>query len=601
MNKKVNTTYKRVGAAIAMIFALVAGMMLSPALALAQTADDPSTGNGQGDTTAWSGTYNTPLASGGEEEGYCIDFGKAYPKQIEGNTYGEAHPWDALNGNAEAKDKLLGALMIDKTIRTGTVPQYISDALGTNDAKAIFAAVSGVAHAIGSQVDPATGAGAKPWNADSLPTPEARAAFDKMMQGSIEGLPDTAGIDVQIREPSQDAQRMLVVKDVPLPEPEVEDTPEETTTPEITTPETTEPEPQPEENNPSIKTAARIEGSNVIQQGATVVDRVTYNGLATGENYTLEAELMCKATGQSTGAKATQNFTPSAANGMQDVNIPVTDANCAEQVAFETLKNSSGSTVAEHKDINDRAQTVGQKTEPRISTTAKLDNGNDITKDSTVTDTVAFEGLTPGENYTLEAELMCKENGQSTGATASQDFTPNAQSGAQDVNIPVTDANCFKQVAFETLKDSKGTVVAEHKDINDQAQTVGQEPVFPKINVTKMDNKNQFLPGAKLSITDQDGKVMANWDSKNEVTTLIVRPGTYTITENQAPAGFLKSDDSSAKVEVKMGENKNVTFVNVPEQEKVASPAPSVKPGKAPVAPGQRMMIQSVPSGPTSK
>lgn len=116
-------------------------------------------------------------------------------------------------------------------------------------------------------------------------------------------------------------------------------------------------------STPQIRTSASSSTGNVIQTGTTVDDTVTYSGLVPGKTYRLEARLMCKETGQDTGANAIHEFVPETSEGQTVVQgIQVTDPDCSMQVAFEKLYEMDGDTpylVASHEDINDAAQTVG--------------------------------------------------------------------------------------------------------------------------------------------------------------------------------------------------------------------------------------------------
>ncbi|MGV0437576.1 VaFE repeat-containing surface-anchored protein, partial [Corynebacterium mastitidis] len=109
---------------------------------------------------------------------------------------------------------------------------------------------------------------------------------------------------------------------------------------------------------PVITTDAAIEGHGALVAGATVVDTVSFSNLVPGKKYELSAELMCKASSESTGATAKVTFVPQVANGQINVPIKVTDGDCSKQVAFETLVNADGEVVAVHHDIDDEAQTV---------------------------------------------------------------------------------------------------------------------------------------------------------------------------------------------------------------------------------------------------
>ncbi|MEJ4100941.1 VaFE repeat-containing surface-anchored protein, partial [Corynebacterium mastitidis] len=109
---------------------------------------------------------------------------------------------------------------------------------------------------------------------------------------------------------------------------------------------------------PKITTDAAIEDQGALVAGATVVDAVSFSNLVPGKKYELSAELMCKASGNATGATAKVTFVPQVADGQINVPIAVTDGDCSEQVVFETLRNADGEVVAVHHDINDEAQTV---------------------------------------------------------------------------------------------------------------------------------------------------------------------------------------------------------------------------------------------------
>lgn len=112
--------------------------------------------------------------------------------------------------------------------------------------------------------------------------------------------------------------------------------------------------------NPEIRTSAENSTGNVIQSGSEVTDTVMFNGLSAGEDYRLETRLMCKETGADTGATQETLFTPETANGETRVEgIPVTDADCQEQVVFEKLYDSEDNLVASHENLGDQAQTVG--------------------------------------------------------------------------------------------------------------------------------------------------------------------------------------------------------------------------------------------------
>ena len=165
------------------------------------------------------------------------------------------------------------------------------------------------------------------------------------------------------------------------------------------------------------------------------------------------------------------------------------------EVMFKgSIENASDETpvsiVASECDKDNEGQTV--KLAPStIGTTAtdKSDGDHELMagKDAVITDEVKYEGLIPGKEYTLHATLMDKKTGEplkvaDKGVTAELKFTPNSESGTVSINLGEFDATSLDGhtlVVFEELTkqsdiDGKATdvTVAEHKDINDEGQSV---------------------------------------------------------------------------------------------------------------------------------
>ena len=99
-------------------------------------------------------------------------------------------------------------------------------------------------------------------------------------------------------------------------------------------------------------------------QSVSITDRVSYEGLDTGTEYTLKGVLMDKKTGHpimSGGRKVTasKTFTPESASGTVDVTFTfdASDLGGKTLVVFETLIEN-GVTVAEHQDLDSAEQTV---------------------------------------------------------------------------------------------------------------------------------------------------------------------------------------------------------------------------------------------------
>ena len=268
-----------------------------------------------------------------------------------------------------------------------------------------------------------------------------------------------------------------------------------------------------EKDTPKVSTNADFEGGlREVVAGAKVVDQVSYEGLVPGKEYILDAQLISKEDGKTVlGETKGHKFTPESANGTEAVTITVNDdvtEPVEAAVAFETLTSTqvdkhgednptdedNPNPVGEHKDIDDEDQTVtsedSEKT-PKITTNADFEKGSHaVVAGAKIVDEVTYEGLVPGKEYTLKAELISKKDGKSVLGTGEKTFTPEKSKGMVPVTITVNDdvkEPVQAAVAFEELtstevndkgEETPGTTsekpnhIADHKDINDKDQTV---------------------------------------------------------------------------------------------------------------------------------
>lgn len=226
---------------------------------------------------------------------------------------------------------------------------------------------------------------------------------------------------------------------------------------------------------------------SLSQTGGVVTDEVEYHNLIPGQEYTLDAELMDKETGESTGFTAQAKFTPESADGTTSVTFEPLDASYAGKslVVFETATDADGNVVGEHKDLESEEQTIDIVD---IGTTAtdEADGDKRVAHDGVISDEVAYENLVPGKEYTLKGWLMDQETGdpvidaktgeQVPGETV---FTPEEADGTVVVSFDLGSVPDTTTVAFEELYDADGNLIAEHKDIDDRGQTVVTEGVPP--------------------------------------------------------------------------------------------------------------------------
>ena len=261
---------------------------------------------------------------------------------------------------------------------------------------------------------------------------------------------------------------------------------------------------------------------------ATVTDRVAYKNLIPGKEYTVKGTLhikkiddegkvteeILKVDGKPVTAETT--FTPESAEGTVDVTFTFDSLSLKDKthlVAFESLEHD-GHELASHADIEDEGQTVTVRN-PRISTTA-LDgidkDKNVVTDDETVIiDTVAYENLVPGREYTLKGSMQVKAekdgkpvakplevDGEPVEAEAT--FTPEKSDGTANVAFRFNSCDIkpgTELVVFESLERG-GNQLAAHEDIEDVNQTV--TVTAPAISTSARDG----IDGDKNIVTDDE-------------------------------------------------------------------------------------------------
>ena len=274
---------------------------------------------------------------------------------------------------------------------------------------------------------------------------------------------------------------------------------------------------------------------------ATVTDRVAYKNLIPGKEYTVKGTMHIKKTddegkvteeilkvdGKPVTAETT--FTPESAEGTVDVTFTFDSLSLKDKthlVAFESLEHD-GHELASHADIEDEGQTVTVRN-PRISTTA-LDgidkDKNVVTDDETVIiDTVAYENLVPGREYTLKGSMRVKAekdgkpvakplevDGEPVEAEAT--FTPEKSDGTANVAFRFNSRDIkpgTELVVFESLERG-GNQLAVHEDIEDVNQTV--TVTAPAISTSARDG----IDGDKDVVVDDEATVIDTVEYKNLV------------------------------------------------------------------------------------
>ena len=248
----------------------------------------------------------------------------------------------------------------------------------------------------------------------------------------------------------------------------------------------------------------------------TIIDTVSYTGLKKGKEHILTGTLMNRETGEALLDKdgnpitATKKFKPKTAEGEEEVEFTfdASQLKGATLTVFEEL-TLDGKLIAEHKDLNDAAQTVRI---PEIGTQAKdAETENNVSKadkKGTIVDTVSYSNLKEGKKYTVKGTLMDQKTGRpivdakGQKITAEATFVAETSSGTVDVTFTFDGSNLQGEtiVVFEKLYHGE-KLLAVHTDLKDEAQTI----TFPLLKTTATDvdsNTKNALADEQITIKD---------------------------------------------------------------------------------------------------
>ena len=285
-------------------------------------------------------------------------------------------------------------------------------------------------------------------------------------------------------------------------------------------------------------------------------DEVVYENLIVNETYTLKGELMDKNTGRvikdadGKPVTAEKTFTAKTIDGTVTINFKFkAGANFRGKttVVFETI-TCKGRAPITHADITDEAQTIRF---PKISTTAVGSETEEhlvlADEDAKIDDTVTYENLVVGQEYTLKGVVMDKATGKpllvnGEEVRAEKTFTPNENNASEVISFTfdASDLAGKALVVFEELYVGE-TLVAEHEDIKDLGQTVTvpnvitdaydkttgkkntlaaeDQVVIDKISYDKLIAGKAYEVSGEVKIKDEDAE---NFDDAETVPSVIV-------------------------------------------------------------------------------
>lgn len=296
---------------------------------------------------------------------------------------------------------------------------------------------------------------------------------------------------------------------------------------------------------PDIKTkaAATSTGINIVPGADKVelTDTVSYKGLIAGKTYKAKVWAVDKDGKAIKGTESEREITADSETGSYDMPITLenpTDYAGKDIVLYEELYYD-GKLIADHKDASDKDQTIHIS---KLKTRAvNKDSGMNILADGeqTITDTVDYENLVPGQKYTGKAWLVDESGNKIDGTETTQEFTPKEKNGSfqmdikfdagkksseaedsgedvdaddeDDSKVDVTDPDDNSDEDADDSEDKEAadytdgnvtvfeevylndSLVGEHKDVNDSDQTLYRPGIHT--TATGKDSGMHVVPG----------------------------------------------------------------------------------------------------------
>ena len=243
-----------------------------------------------------------------------------------------------------------------------------------------------------------------------------------------------------------------------------------------------------------------------------IIDKVSFENLYAGREYTFKGTLMDKDTEQPLKDKEGNDITAEKTctfdengnildgeytgpkgvlvSGSVDIEFTVDASEFTKEkivVATEKLLREDHE-LAMHADLNDEPQTIHYGGIVKTVAVDKNSKSHNLLadKDVTIVDTVEYKNLVVGETYTIKGVLYDKTLGSKTVITGEKTFKAEKNDGTVDVEFRFNASGSKNHdfVVFETLY-SNDVEIDKHEDPEDEDQTVH----VPEVRTTATDVK----------------------------------------------------------------------------------------------------------------
>ena len=171
----------------------------------------------------------------------------------------------------------------------------------------------------------------------------------------------------------------------------------------------------------------------------------------------------------------------------------------------------------------------------------------------TTTDDTFYAGIfTKGDDgvYNLFMVVPLVQND-----TVTVEVPLGGEDGTEPINYYIletdADGNILDLDVFEYEVTGEGTVALSKENLTGNINLVNKIPEESdgKLRVQKTDGNGVGLAGASFRLTDEDGTVVDEWTSEASAHELELEPGTYTLTEVQAPTGYTGAGSVTIEVD----------------------------------------------------
>ena len=233
-----------------------------------------------------------------------------------------------------------------------------------------------------------------------------------------------------------------------------------------------------------------------------LTDTITMKNLIPGQEYTVKGIVMDKDTGKAVSAEGTKTFT--AKKSKEQIVLSFTAKNDGSMeghtlVLCDTMYHNN-TLIKSHKDLNDKDQSIYV---PKIRTTAvdgKSGSHSGIIGSTTLVDTISYENLIPGKEYTVFGSLMNARTGAKmidlagNYMEAKKNFTATTRNGKVSLTFAI-DSRLLKDVTVVAFEDlyHENVKVAVHADLTDKDQSVH----YPGMGTSATVNGSHYAPTAK--------------------------------------------------------------------------------------------------------